>query len=252
VRARLLLAAPVAAAVATAAVLAAQANVARRRDYVPDPQFDIDELVPGDSPVIRLAVLGDSTVAGLGVDHVDDSLPVQIARRIAGATGRAVQVVGHGISGARVEHLLDGQLTNVRDADALVIEIGSNDVVHATPLGVLERELEQLLLAARAAVDVVVLGGAGRLDTPNFLPPLRQLVVWRARAVRALQGAVARRTDCSFVDIGGDVAERFARVDGHTSWDGFHPAAAGYGVWADALAAQVVARLPAAEVSSPA
>ncbi|MCW2959842.1 MAG: hydrolase family protein [Thermoleophilia bacterium] len=251
---RSLLRAPVLVAttgvVAAVAVLAAEVEVARRREYAVDPGFDIDALIPGDAPTIELVVAGDSTAAGLGVAAVAETLPVQIAERMARDTGRAVHVIGLGASGAKVADVLRSQLPQVALADALVIAVGSNDAVQMTNVGSLERDLERLLLDARAHVDVVVLGGAGRLDTPNFLPPLRQLVAWRARMVRALQQRIAARCGCGFVDIGGDVADRFAATTNHTSSDGFHPAAAGYGVWADALADRAVELLPGADTDS--
>ena len=52
-------------------------------------------------PVLELAVLGDSTVAGVGSPTEAETLAVLVAQRVADALGRPVHVVGHGVSGAR-------------------------------------------------------------------------------------------------------------------------------------------------------
>ena len=50
--------------------------------------------------VVELAAFGDSAMAGIGVHRVEDSLPVQLAQRVADSTGRPVHVVGYARSGA--------------------------------------------------------------------------------------------------------------------------------------------------------
>jgi lysophospholipase L1-like esterase len=89
---------------------------------------------------------------------------------------------------------------------------------------------------------VVVLGSSGKLDTPNFLQPLRWLVMWRATAVRARQERVARTFDVEFVDVAEEVAPEFARIGpSANSSDDFHPSATGYAAWARPLADRVIA-----------
>ena len=65
-----------------------------RREYLPeDPGYRVDARVdpssgsPGATPV-RLAVLGDSTVVGVGSPTERESLPVLIAQRVADGAGR--------------------------------------------------------------------------------------------------------------------------------------------------------------------
>lgn len=237
---------PVAVVVALGVVLAVEAQQARSREYVEDPDFDIDRTVPGAAPTLELAVLGDSTVAGLGVSHVRDTLPVQVARELARRTGRAVHVVGYGVSGAVTRDVLREQLPKVGDVDVIVVEVGSNDVTHATRTRALEHDTRELLRRAGTRARVVVLGGSGRLDTHNFRRPLRDLVMWRARGVRRLQGRLVRAQDhdrYGFVDIGGAVGDEYGRTSGANSSDGFHPAAPGYAVWARALGREAAERL---------
>jgi lysophospholipase L1-like esterase len=162
---------------------------------------------------------------------------------------------GYGVSGALTRDVLDEQLARALDdapaPDAVLIEVGSNDVTHATPLVELERDTERLVERGLAEADVVILGGAGRMGTTNLLRPLRDLVMWRARAVRGSQHEVIRAAQrdagtsrVAFVNVGGEpLATVYADTPGATSGDAFHPAAAGYAVWADAFADALTERL---------
>lgn len=222
-----------------------------RREFLPmDPGYVVDLVVPGpdggrDDP-LRLAVLGDSTVAGVGSPTEAESLPALIAGRVATASGRAVRVVGHGISGARTATvgaqlaLVDGRV------DAIVIVVGSNDATHATPWPQFRRDLEALLGEAAGRSDVVVLAGTPRFHANPIIPePLRTLVDRYSGLLRGEQrAAVEAVAGTRFVDLAADASPRFIGVPDATSVDGFHPSPIGYGFWADALAPAVVAGLP--------
>jgi len=230
--------------VALAVVVVVEIQITRSKNYLPDPGYDIDARIPGRAPAIELAVAGDSTVAGIGADTIDDTLPMQIASRLARESGREVHVVGHGVSGAVIHDVLAKQLKRVGKVDVLVIVIGSNDVTHVTKLDALERDTEQMLEQAQGQAGTVVLGSAGRLDTPNFPQPLRRIAMSRATQIRARQRRVAADQGVGFVNLGEDVADRFNRTPHSMSSDGFHPGAPGYGVWADAIAAEVATERP--------
>ena len=89
---------------------------------------------------VEMAAFGDSAMAGVGVHHVEDSLPVQLAQRVADATGRPVHVVGYAVSGARTVDVLTGKLPGVgRKPDVSVLLVGTNDVVGVTPTVTLAR-----------------------------------------------------------------------------------------------------------------
>jgi lysophospholipase L1-like esterase len=231
--------------VAVAAVLGAQVALALTRDYLRSADFEVDFTTDGSAPTLRLAVVGDSLVEGVGASSARTSLAGQVAQQVADRTGRAVQVRGLGVSGAVTADVLE-QLDQLEpgDYDAIVIEVGSNDVTHATRLNALEQHTRLLLERSLQLAPIVVFGSAGRLDTPNFQQPLRQVVVWRATRVRALQSRVAAEFDeVAFMDVARDVSPVYERTPGATSGDGFHPADPGYEVWARPLAALVVERL---------
>jgi lysophospholipase L1-like esterase len=223
-----------------------------RREFLPlDPGYAVDELIPSptgdESAPIRLAVLGDSTVAGVGSPKAAESLPALIAQRVAGATGRAVRVTGHGVSGARTATAAE-QLARIGgNVDAMVVIVGANDATHATPWPRFRRDLEALLAAAAARAPVIVLAGTPRFHRNPVIPePLRTFVDRYSGLLRGQQRAAARAADgVRFVDLAADASPRFLGVPEATSVDGFHPSPIGYGFWADALAPSVVAGLAA-------
>lgn len=221
-----------------------------RREFLPlDPGYVVDQLVPSpsgavDAPV-RLAVLGDSTVAGVGSPTAAESLPALIAQRVAVGTGRAVRVTGHGVSGARTATAAT-QLARVDGrVDAIVLIVGANDATHATPWPRFRRELEALLSATAARAPVIVLAGTPRFHRNPVIPePLRTFVDRYAGLLRGQQRAAARAArGVRFVDLAAEASPRFLGVPEATSVDGFHPSPIGYGFWADALAPAVVAGL---------
>ncbi|HSK95197.1 MAG TPA: SGNH/GDSL hydrolase family protein [Euzebyales bacterium] len=197
---------------------------------------------------VELRVLGDSTVAGVGTDAIDEALPVLLARRVAERLGRPVHVVGLGVSGARTADLRRDQLPMATAADVIVIVIGSNDVIHITPVHRLEAETGALLRAARARDVPVVLGGVPRFSgVAAFARPLRDLADGYARIQRSAQRRAAREVPgVAFVDIAALASPRFVGRPDAMSSDAFHPATVGYGFWADALAPAVVAAVATA------
>lgn len=65
-------------------------------------------------PPLRLAALGDSGMAGVGVGGVEQTLPVLLAGRLADALRRPVHVRGYARSGARTADVLAEQLPQLR------------------------------------------------------------------------------------------------------------------------------------------
>ena len=218
---------------------------ARNRTYLADVPFTVDRTVgptaDGRAP-LELRVLGDSTAAGVGTDSSGQALPSLLAERVARLTGRPVHVIGLGVSGARTADLTARQIPRVRDADVVVLVVGSNDVIHATTPWRMRDQTDRMLTDAAAPGAPVVLGGIPRFYGVRALAqPLRALVDGYAAVLRDVQRDVAvTRRDVTFVDIAALASPRFLGVPASMSSDAFHPGTVGYGFWADALAPAVV------------
>lgn len=221
--------------------------VSRREFLSSDPGYSVEGTLDpaggaGGGP-LELAVLGDSTVAGVGSPIEAESLPVLIAQRTADLVGRPVHVVGFGVPGARTATLISVQLPMIEAGqfDAIVLVIGSNDATHATPWWELREQTAAMLEQATQLGAPVVLAGTPRFSGTEIIPqPLRWMVDAYSGVLRRQQvAAVEAAPDARFVDIAADASPRFEGVPEATSSDGFHPSPIGYGFWADAVALSV-------------
>lgn len=233
------------------ALIAVELFLLGRREFLPsDPGYLIDARVdPSDGATgdpLRLAVLGDSTVRGVGSPTEATSLAVQIAQRVADATGRPVNVTGFGVSGARTASLTVDQLPLVGAGfHVIVLVIGSNDATHATPWPELGRQTAQMLERATSLAGVVVLAGTPRFKGAEVIPePLRTMVDRYSGILRGEQRTAAEASErVRFVDLAEEASPRFDGVPESFSADGFHPSPIGYGFWADAIAPAVAEAL---------
>jgi len=202
--------------------------------------------VPVGATALEMAAFGDSSMAGVGVHHVHDALPVQLAQRVADATGRPVRVVGYARSGARTVDVLTRQIPRVRRApDVSLLVVGTNDVTHVTSPAAVARMSGALLDALEALGAPVVMSSLPEFRAMRLLPhPLMEAVLGYGAVVGAVQRrAVAPRPRVRLVDVSRAVGGEFVADSRTMSADSFHPSAAGYGRIADTLAPAVLAVL---------
>ena len=199
---------------------------------------------------VEMAAFGDSAMAGVGVDHVEDFLPVQLAQRVADSTGRPVHVVGYAVSGARTIDVLTGQVPGVRrKPDVSVLLVGTNDVIGVTAPATLARSSRALLDALVSLGAPVVMASLPKFRAMRLVPhPLMEAVLGYGAVVGAVhRRAAAMRPLVRFVDVVGAVGSEFVNDEGLMSADSFHPSAAGYGRIADALVPAVLSVLETAQ-----
>lgn len=259
---------------AFAGVVAVQFMRLRRMEFLPGhPGFSINHVVEpsaGASPGtrLRLAVLGDSTTAGVGVERAEDALPYLLARRVADAESRPVHVVSYGWAGARVADLARVQLPRALEplrasetepflagADVVAIVIGANDATNNTPPGRYRADLRATLEGVRAAAPearVVLAGIPAFRGALRGIEPLIFLTDQYARLLRPISRSEAARAGVALADLAAEVPARLRGRNDALSRDRFHPSAVGYGVWADVIAEALHEhRRDAATVESP-
>lgn len=124
--------ATLAAGLGAGLVLRAQVRLGYRRFAAasqPPPQVGafVQPHQPGAGTVpLELVALGDSGMAGVGVDAAEESLPVLLARRLCDRTGRPVHVRSYARAGSRTADVLTEQLPRVqRPVDAVVVMVGN-------------------------------------------------------------------------------------------------------------------------------
>ena len=241
-----LLSTPAVLIVALLAVLGAEAGAASRRTFVDADSAPAVRADLGSGRPLTLAVLGDSTGAGLGVDtgRAEDTVGGQLAVSLA-VDGRAVALRGVAVSGARTADLagqvdrLEALLTaEGRRTDPLValIVVGANDATHLTGLARVGEELGQAVRRLRAlGAEVVVATCPDMGSARAFAQPLRAVAGWRGRAVAQVEAAATREAGGRPVNLAAETGPAFRADPATQSADEFHPSVRGYALWAAAL-----------------
>ena len=198
--------------------------------------------IPVGGVPLRLLVIGESTVAGVGApDHVR-GLTGQIAAALATLTGRTVQwrAVGKIGATARVARSLVAEIPEA-PVDVIVLALGVNDVLRFHAAGRWTRDLTQLIadLRERVGAAPVVLASVPPMGRfPAFPQPLRGILGLRAAALdRAAQRCAP---------VLARVAHSPARLDpagGMFGADRFHPSIQGYCRWGSQIAESVLSLL---------
>ncbi|MFN2496419.1 MAG: SGNH/GDSL hydrolase family protein [Pseudonocardiaceae bacterium] len=207
--------------------------------------------------VLTLAVLGDSSAAGLGVDQPDELPGVVLARGLAEEAGQPVRLDTLAICGC-TSRRLSGQIDAalVDPPQAALIMVGANDVTLRMPARESAKLLGDAVSRLRSAGTAVVVGTCPDLGAVRAIPqPLRAIArTWSRRLARRQRDAVLRAGGLP-VPIGDLLALEFSTQPALFSRDQFHPSTAGYdaacsvllpalcsalGVWGDEPVAQPV------------
>jgi lysophospholipase L1-like esterase len=228
-----------AAALGGAILMAGEVAAARMRHYA-RPTLDLAaraSLGPAAAQPLRMTLLGDATALGVGVESALESVGGQLAQLLA-TSDRRVELSSAAVAGSRCADLapqVARALIRARP-DVAVILVGAGD---ATRLGRPARAAGHLAAAVQrlreAGVEVVV-GTCPDLGAlPAFAPPLRQVFGWSGRRVGRAQAEAVRAASGHVVDLAAETGTVFRADPGALCFDGFHPSADGYRVWAHAL-----------------
>jgi lysophospholipase L1-like esterase len=195
---------------------------------------------------IMLAVLGDSSAAGLGVEHPRETPGALLASGLARIAQRPVKVACVAVVGAESRDL-HPQVEKVlaHDPDVALAMIGGNDVTHRVLPAVAVRHLDQAVRKLVEAGAEVVVGTCPDLGTIEPIqPPLRWVARRWSRQLAAAQTIAVVEAGGRSVSLGDLLGPEFAaRPAQMFSADRFHPSAAGYASVAAALLPSVVAAL---------
>jgi lysophospholipase L1-like esterase len=186
----------------------------------------------GNGPAIRLAGLGDSIIAGIGVETQREGLVGQVASACAERASMRVEWQAVGASGATSVDVLRRLLPVAKgfEPQLVVLSVGVNDAVAGVEPAAFKRNLTAIvdgLAAPRGGGPAIVFGGIPPLEAFPALPwPLSRLL-----------GARARRLQRAAVELTGYRGLRVVvfpeRLEPSAfARDGFHPGPDGCQAWA--------------------
>lgn len=221
------------ATIALAPVLAWQGRRVRREALRLPEAAGPRAGVVGEGKRLRLLLLGDSSAAGVGVAEQSDALTGRLVALLA--VDHRVHWRLEAATGDRLVDLLARLDTLAHeDFDAIVVAIGVNDATAGTGTAAWRKGLRRLLdgLDMRFGAPVALVCAIPPMQAFPALPwPLAGwLGMAAARLNEASRAVLAGRLRAHFVDFDFDPDPRWMCEDG------FHPSAAGYRRWAQALA----------------
>lgn len=231
-------------------VIAAEVKLARRWIGQPFGQAHEANGVYGAGPgaLIELAVLGDSSAAGLGAELAEQTPGAVVARGLAAVSGRRVRLTSVAVVGAesaRVDAQIDLLLAEVPNPDVALVMIGANDVTHRVRPAVSVRHLGLGVARLRAAGCEVVVATCPDLGTIEpVAQPLRLIARRWSRDLAAAQTVATVEAGGRTVSLGDLLGPEFRRVPGEMfSADRFHPSSAGYAAAAAAVLPSICAAI---------
>ena len=215
-------------------VLLAEAKLARRaignaEGTPPDATGWYGRGRPG--PALKVALLGDSSAAGYGVDRVQDVPGAVLSSGLAERADRRVYLKEFATVGAQSSDLrrqVDATLPI--EPDVAVILIGANDVTHSVLPSQSVRHLGEAVRRLREADVAVLVGTCPDLGTIQPIPPpLKQVARSWSRRLAAAQTITVVEEGGRTVSLGSILGPEFAAAPSELFGpDRFHPSAQGY------------------------
>lgn len=222
--------------IAALPLLMVQARKVRRDALIlPEPEGPRAGVF-GDGTVLRLLILGDSSAAGVGVDHQDQALSGQLVQALSDHYRVEWQLLARtGATTADALQML--QAAPSGPIDAAVIALGVNDVTGMIPL---PRWLSQ----QQAIVTHLKQAHGARIICTSALPPMGHFPLL-PNPLRWVLGKQAQRLqEARTRHFSSETAVRPVSLDlpvdpRMMAPDGYHPSAETYRIWAQKLADEI-------------
>jgi lysophospholipase L1-like esterase len=218
----------------TLPVLLPQALFAKRRAIRLEPASGPQAGIAGgtEGKPLRLLLVGESTVAGVGVSSQQEALAGQLAGQLAAQIQRPIvwQALGeNGITAGEAVQRLLPQVAG-QQFDLVLLVFGVNDTTHFSSRSRWQTALVSLAGAFAAADCRVAFTAVPPMQHFSALPwLLRRMLGWRASLLDLQLGEVAAQLSASHCRV------TLEFTPAYMANDGYHPSALGYRVWAEGL-----------------
>jgi lysophospholipase L1-like esterase len=197
-------------------------------------------------PALKVALLGDSSAAGYGVDRVEETPGAVLASNLADQADRRVYLRSFAVVGAMSSDL-DAQVQRAlpTEPDVAVILIGANDVTHTVLPSASVRFLSEAVRRLHEAGVAVLVGTCPDLGTIKpIAPPLKQVARSWSRRLAAAQTITVVEEGGRTISLGSILGPEFAAAPALLFGpDRFHPSADGYHSLAQVLLPSTMAAL---------
>lgn len=195
----------------------------------------------GQGPKLRLAIVGDSSAAGVGVSTQSEALTGQVTRLLA----RDFEVTWHldALTGATTQSTIARlDAAQPQPFDIVITALGVNDVTRLIPAATWVRQQEKLLARLRTlyAPKCFYVSGMPPLEHFPLLPePLRWTLGRHAQKLeRARTAALKTHQDVTLVPFNQPLKPDMMATDG------FHPGSEIYRLWGEEMARRIIADRP--------
>jgi lysophospholipase L1-like esterase len=185
---------------------------------------------------LSLLTLGESPVAGVGVDSHEEAITGQFAQALSVQLKRPVAWRAHGKNGVTVRQAIDDVLPHIpqQPVDIALVAFGVNDTTAFHSVARWRHDLRELLsvLDERCSPRLILLSGVPPVGKFPALPqPLRWVMGLKADALdRAAQELARSLPGTHYVALA--LNHRDSRM---MTSDGYHPSRHGCAAWAAML-----------------
>lgn len=219
----------------------AQAWWARHAVHLdPEPEGDRSGSVTvADDPVgkpLRFVAVGDSMIAGCGVDNQSDGLTPALAKCFSRTLHRSIDWEAYGRLGATMRRVRYRLLPEIEgNADLVVICAGSNDLMARRALDEWRADLSATIDEAKTICGNIVVFSAGQLyRSPSLGAELRKVIGRMTDEQTAASKAICERKHVAYLDMAHE--DVHADLDSFYAHDRFHPGRCGYEYMAQRVA----------------
>ncbi len=199
-----------------------------------DPSADVGS---PDLPLLRILLVGDSSMTAPGVEPLDMCWPRRIARYLSARY--CVELRSVAIGGCRASEILRDQMDAAfaMEPDMVLLSVGANDALRAVPVAAFERNLDEILRRFTSRFPAVGVGGIGDLGTLPRLPTIPR--AWATVRARSFNNAISRsaaRYGVAKSETWGPIWDPFSeRGLAVFAGDQFHASAEGHAIFAESM-----------------
>lgn len=189
------------------------------------------------SPILqhrrKLIHIGESTVAGVGVESLDQGLTSHLCSALNDRIEAPLDWCAHGVNGIRLKQLVATLPALPNDTELVFVSIGVNDVTGLTSIPQWKAQLDSLIQTLQGGFSGTICFSQvpPMSDFPALPRPLRFVLGHRAQMLdRVLERKCAEYDHVHFLKVPISVEPQ------DMASDGYHPSHIGYKKWADKMA----------------